>query len=223
MPHIPLRKYFHWAVFVKYSSLLTTALLILGLLGLCGLDLFLRIYADQPLLLSAGSSVVLLFLGAVLIISARSLSIRSALQDIPKLYVPINPSDLPKRVHRLIQADLSKVATISRAAVPRPQDALDLGWGKLGSQLEGVNFRKAAIQTFDLIEQAARDISPLLKRDASTSARRHIHLLIHHGFVHPDIGRYYVDGYEQLRFARREASETEYREFMKLVAMILKG
>ncbi|KND05155.1 uncharacterized protein SPPG_00823 [Spizellomyces punctatus DAOM BR117] len=205
------------------STRLVSFLIAIGLLGLCGLDIFLRIYKNKYVLIGAGSSVCLLGVGALLIISSRKLSIRSALQDTPKLYVPINPSDVPKRVYRLIQADLSKVANISLEAKPRPEDALDLGWGKIGSQLETIHYKTAAIQTFELLEKAATEISPFYRRDPSVSARRYIEMLIAETVLRKDVAHYYIDRYEQLRFGPRQMSEAEYKEFMKVFALLFRS
>ncbi|KAI8826823.1 uncharacterized protein EV422DRAFT_511554 [Fimicolochytrium jonesii] len=208
---------------LNISWLLVLLLLVTAIMGFCGLDIFMRLFQDRVLLISAGSSVGLLVLGAVLISSARTLSIRSALQSIPKVYVPINPSDLPKRVHKLIQADLSNVANIALEAKPRPQDAFELGWGKQGTALEKVHFKTAAVQTFELLERAAIDISPYLRRPSTLTARRYIEYLISEGVLGPDLGRYYIDRYEQLRFGPHELAESDYREFMKLVAVALRS
>ncbi|KAI8918172.1 hypothetical protein DFJ77DRAFT_529910 [Powellomyces hirtus] len=217
-------KYKRLARAVNISSQVVYVLLLCGLLFLSGLDIGLRIYHDRNVLMSAGSSVVLLFLTTVLIVSARNLTVRAALHDIPKLYVPINPSDLPKRVHRLIQGDMSRVATIAGDAKPRSMDLLaDFGWGKTGTSLENVHFRSAAIQTFAILEATAARMAPYCKRAPSVSARRYVNLLAAQDFVRGDLAHFYIERYEAIRFARKELTEAEYREFMKLFALLLKN
>ncbi|RKO84780.1 hypothetical protein BDK51DRAFT_43345, partial [Blyttiomyces helicus] len=108
---------------INVSSFLLLVALAAVVIAVCSLDIFLRIHDDKLTLLAVGSSCAILgrydypdaivfcaerssptssptsapqFLGAVLIVSSRKLSIRSAFNDIPKLYIPINPSDLPE-------------------------------------------------------------------------------------------------------------------------------
>ncbi|KAI8841322.1 hypothetical protein BC829DRAFT_15106 [Chytridium lagenaria] len=138
------------------SSLFALFLLAALLLGVTGLDLFLRILRLRPVdlatryVFTVGGAMVMLFGGALFIVSARKISNQASLLDIPKLYVPINQSDLPKTVHRYIQSELSKAASIRSLAKPSDQDRRMNGWGKVGSAQHPVHFRTAACQTMEI-------------------------------------------------------------------------
>ncbi|KAI9104634.1 hypothetical protein DFS34DRAFT_204274 [Phlyctochytrium arcticum] len=204
------------------SSLVVVLLVSIAVLGLCGLDIFLRIYENRVLLVSAGSSVCLLVVASLLIVSSRKLSIRSALQDIPKRYVPINRTDVPKRVYQLIQADLSKVANIASSAKPRAIDAPDIGWGQPDTEFEGVHYRTAAIQSFEILESAVTQYHQALHRTAPTTVRRYIELLVCEGLVRSDVGQAYTDRYERVRYGHDEMTMQEYVDFMRSFALVLR-
>ncbi|KAI8998254.1 hypothetical protein BC832DRAFT_565960 [Gaertneriomyces semiglobifer] len=200
------------------SSTLIFLLLAIGLIGLSGLDIALRIYPHRLLLIGVGSGLCMLLVASVLILSSRKLSIRSALGDIPKLYVPIHPGDLPKRVHRLIQADLSKSASIASEAQPLPSDLLGRGWGSPNTPQQSLPLRPTLLSTFSLLQQA---FAPYFQRPPTYSPRRYVDHLIQMGYIQRDVGRRYIDTYERVRFGNLPVYEEEYTRFMAVFAKVL--
>ena len=85
-----------------------------------------------------------------------------------------------------------------------------------------INYRQAAFQTFTLLEQTAAARSPYFTRASGSSVRRYVEFLIDHKVVHKEVGRYYVEKYEHVQFSDEELSESEYRDFMKVLSLVLK-
>ncbi|KAJ3145605.1 hypothetical protein HDU89_006969 [Geranomyces variabilis] len=196
------------------SAHVVYVLLLCALLFLCGLDIFLRVYLNRSVLIAAGSSLCMLVVATILIVSARNLTVRAALHDIPKLYVPINPSDLPQRVHRLIQADMSRVATIAAEAKPLP------------TPMAPPHLLASALHTLTLLEAAAAALRPIyVRRAPEQTCRAFLAALTARDLVRADLARFYVERYEALRFGgrEREFGEEEWREFMKLFALLLRS
>ncbi|RKO83248.1 hypothetical protein BDK51DRAFT_22322, partial [Blyttiomyces helicus] len=129
-------------------------------------------------------------------------------------------------VHRMIQSDFIKVASISYEARPRQEDALEIGWGAPGSPLQNINFKEATIQTIEILEQRACAVTPdmadFLERDPVMTARRYVEFLITENIVDRDVARYYIQRYEEVRFGPHELTQADYLEFMKLFALLLK-
>jgi hypothetical protein len=52
--------------------------------------------------------------------------------------------------------------------------------------------------------------------------QRYIDDLVECKLIDEKIGRLYVEGYEKARFSEEETGEEQYKEFMKLVAVLLR-
>ncbi|KAJ3044715.1 hypothetical protein HDV00_001119 [Rhizophlyctis rosea] len=207
------------AIFSFFSLFILVGIVAI-LIGLTGLDIFLRIRDNKYLILGAGSACLVCLIGVLLVLSSRKLSTRSALQDIPKLYIPINPSD---KVHRLIQNDLSRVANITLEAKPRIEDVPSVGWGRAGTQYENVHFQTAALQSIDILESTAMRVDSSLSRPAVCPPTRYIEALVTNGVIDAELASVYAQRFDEVRFAREEMREEEYVEFMKLFALVLRS
>ncbi|KAI7876210.1 hypothetical protein K492DRAFT_210517 [Lichtheimia hyalospora FSU 10163] len=170
-------------------------------------------------------SYVVLAIFALSFSCSRILTVRVALQDIPKSYIPITQQDLPKKVYDCIQQDFDRVKQVRENIAPRLEDFNHIGWGQPGvSNLEGVNFKRAIIRTPFIIEQVITNVhgSALYARFKKYSLRQYIESLIHLGLVDEQLGRGYIAGYEQARFSREPINEERYFDIMKYLAAILR-
>ncbi|KAI8926791.1 hypothetical protein BC831DRAFT_511366 [Entophlyctis helioformis] len=211
-------------VVLNVSSLVIVVGIVGVLLALNTIDLLLWIRADLPALLSVAVSFATLILGSLLLISSRKIASNTAFSDIPKLYMPINSSDVPKPVHEMIQTELSRVAAIRGNAKPQVELLPEsVGWGKPGSRFEGVRFKAAAMRSLTNLETELCRISEHLRRDPRMTGRGYMRFLAERKVVAEDVGRFFIDKYETVRFGPSELSETEFREFMQLYTALLRS
>ncbi|CAG8792444.1 32199_t:CDS:2, partial [Racocetra persica] len=147
--------------------------------------------------------------------------VKKALSNIPKPFMPIKETDVPNSVFNLITDELKRVSMIAWTGEPKPEDVNLPGWGRPGSDYDGIHFKTSMINTFSLIEQnALKNLS--LKRQPSMSVQRYIDLLIEHRVIDRGLGHAYVEGYERARFSEDEVSQEQYTQFMKLVFQLLR-
>ncbi|KAH9273374.1 hypothetical protein BASA83_004376 [Batrachochytrium salamandrivorans] len=193
-------------------SLLVFLCTMCSLIVLCAYDIFLWVRNDLRELIAVGSSFAVL------------IALRTSFADIPKLYVPINSSDLPKPVYGLVQTALSRSASIRASAKPLLGDIADsIGRGKPQSTFEGLHFRDAAICTFAALEEAVCQISDYLERDRRMTGRMYLLFLSDREVVSEDIAQLYIERYEKIRFSDEEMDENDYREFMKLFTALVRS
>ncbi|KAJ8326252.1 hypothetical protein O5D80_005016 [Batrachochytrium dendrobatidis] len=207
---------------LNVSSLLVLVCILCLLVIFCAYDIFLWVRNDLRELIAVGTSFTILILGALLLLSSRRMAFRTSFADIPKLYVPINRSDLPKPVYELVQAGLSRTASIQTSAKPLVDQIPDsIGLGKPHSTFEGLRFKDAAICTIAALEAVCK-ISDHLERDCRMTSRGYVMFLVDRGVISKDIARFYIDQYEAVRFGNRPMGELEYREFMKLFTALIR-
>ncbi|KAI9143855.1 hypothetical protein BKA69DRAFT_52538 [Paraphysoderma sedebokerense] len=149
------------------------------------------------------------------------MTVRSAIGDIPKLYIPISQSDVPLRVHNLIQNELTRVNIISLATRPIPAETCRPGWGQPGTALGNTNFKAAVVATLEIVVKNVAKLGKEYEFDRSVSVRIWMEKLVAKGFVDKRIARAYVEGYERARFGYEEIEEKEYLEFMKLITVLV--
>lgn len=187
--------------------------------------------------------------GSLLILSSRKWSIVTSLNDIPKMYVPINQIDLHKPVHKLVHGELNRVNDILAERKPLSEDMTELGWGPLDGEFDllklsigiyqlehelthlhsiiihsdPIHYKSAVIQTSGLLEEAAARLSPYFIRQPHMTFRRYLEYLVSIQVIErEEIARYYIDRYEYARFCDAELSTAEYKEAMKLFALLLR-
>ncbi|KAI9330777.1 hypothetical protein DFJ73DRAFT_858125, partial [Zopfochytrium polystomum] len=105
--------------------------------------------------LMIGIAAGVMFIGSVSILSARKILTQRALFDIPKLYMPINKSDLPAAVYQDIQDGFSEATRVRSIIKPRDEDRRIDGYGRVAGRTEPVHFKSAVIQSLDIIESVA--------------------------------------------------------------------
>lgn len=74
--------------------------------------------------------VALICLASFVIISSRRWSSVSALNEIPRLYIPISVSDIPMTVAKVIRDELMRSYYLLKRAVPKADDSPVEGWGQ---------------------------------------------------------------------------------------------
>ncbi|KAI7849469.1 hypothetical protein BDC45DRAFT_540037 [Circinella umbellata] len=127
------------------------------------------------------------------------------------------------KVYSHIQGKFDDVRHVRKLAEPRPEDIAHVGWGKPGDvQFEGVDFKRVIARTPMFIEQAAMKISSDFARPAHVPTRQYIEYLIQRNLVDAQIGRVYVDGYEQARFSRVPVNQGAFKNIMTHLAVVLR-
>ncbi|KAI8887853.1 hypothetical protein K501DRAFT_241609 [Backusella circina FSU 941] len=171
-----------------------------------------------------GGSYVLLTLASLLFSCSRMLTVRGALQDIPKLYIPIKKEDLPSKVFTRIKNEFEEVKQTRKRAEPRPEDIQAVGWAKPGTPLfEGVDFKQAIARTPAFVEKVAAGINPDYSRPFYVPVRQYMEFLMQQGLVDKQLGEFYLEGYETARFSQEPLSQEYYMNIMKHLAAILQN
>ncbi|KXS18927.1 hypothetical protein M427DRAFT_95806 [Gonapodya prolifera JEL478] len=207
---------------------ITVLSLFLALTGccliLCSWDVFWRAFTkDKRSLFTFGGSVALLGVCAFFIILSRVISGKTALADIPKVFVPINQSDLPKPVYWLVNTELSRVSSVAMEAKPLPETVAITGWGRTSATSEPIYFQSAVLETVDIINQKASQLSPSLTRRPGMTVKRYIDTLVGQSLVDATVARFYLELYEKAQYGREETTESEYADFLKVFALLLKN
>jgi hypothetical protein len=87
----------------------------------------------------------------------------NTLNDIPRLYVPINETDVNDQLFTWIQSELFYCSSVLKKSKPNVACLNVVGWGSPNSILQGTHLRTAAIETF-----GALGISFIMLRMRST-------------------------------------------------------
>ncbi|KAL7750609.1 hypothetical protein RI367_003951 [Sorochytrium milnesiophthora] len=122
-------------------------------------------------------SYALMAVASMVFAFSRYMTIRGALSELPKEYVPVGKMDVPPRVYALVNGDLARSAEILARCKPHHQhhqhhhhrqagaeheeeEAHDgsvragaSGWGAPGSALDGTHFRGSMVASLKLLEQ----------------------------------------------------------------------
>ncbi|TXT05167.1 uncharacterized protein COLE_06487 [Cutaneotrichosporon oleaginosum] len=76
---------------------------------------------------------------------SRVLSVRRALNTMPKPYMPTKTMDLPKKVANHIATEYSRTAMI--AHISQATAGMHEGWGRPGTRWEGIHYRTFILDT----------------------------------------------------------------------------
>ncbi|CAG8467048.1 6615_t:CDS:2 [Paraglomus occultum] len=206
------------------TSFIFFALITVAALFLSAADVILEAWKDETkrieyLTIIAVAYLLLGFL-AVTIGLSRLFTTRKTLNNIPKSYVPIREEDIPRSVHSYITKSLADICCIALASQPS-QDTTQPGWGRPGTSLANIHFKTSIRQTAVIIEQAVQKSTSIV-RHPSMTIQRYIDYLVECRLIDKRIGRLYVEGYEKARFSEEETGEEHYKEFMRLVAVLLR-
>ncbi|KZO95094.1 hypothetical protein CALVIDRAFT_599535 [Calocera viscosa TUFC12733] len=106
-----------------------------------------------------GSYIALAVMSTLIIIN-RLWSIRVALSQIPKAYIPVKEEDAPKDVYKLVEAEYTRASLI--AYIARPRNKVAPGWGTPGGDLENIFLPRALLDTLSTVDAAVRNLLPSL-------------------------------------------------------------
>ncbi|KAG9096461.1 hypothetical protein FS749_008423 [Ceratobasidium sp. UAMH 11750] len=117
------------------------------------------VVANWNVLIVVGSYVALALISCIIWLSRRRRSAKR-LRAIPKAYVPTKDGDVPKHAVRLIATEYDRASYIAYASLPK--GAQHPGWGRPGTEFEGISFRREIPATFRTVATAAQKLLPSL-------------------------------------------------------------
>jgi len=117
----------------------------------------------SDLFITFGTYVVMALFAVVIIIS-RVFKFRAFVAAIPKGYIPTKAADVPKPAFELISTEYDRTAVIAHLAEPKGRQ--QEGWGRPGTQHEGVHFRSSILSTREVL----RSVLPPLPTNQARSA-----------------------------------------------------
>jgi len=157
----------------------------------------------------AYSVVFLMSLGFCL---KRRISMLIKLQRLSRGRVALRKGDIPRHVHEYVMQEYSRACLISFESLPK--DAHREGWGRPGTRLDGICFRRFLLDTIPDLDAQARLLIPSLPPLRPNDRMSH-----HYRFIAPllptdDEGRsplhYYDSALQLARQADREPTEREF-------------
>ncbi|QRV90539.1 hypothetical protein RhiJN_18557 [Ceratobasidium sp. AG-Ba] len=177
--------------------------------------------ANWNVLIVVGSYVALALISCIIWLSRRRHSAKR-LRAIPKAFMPTKDGDVPKQVVRLVANEYDRASYI--AYVSLPKGAQHPGWGRPGTEYEGISFRREIPATFQTIAATAQKLLPSLPAP-SPFVRPAAYLLplarlvkMVDQRVWQDVERY-SELVENCRYAGPPSEET-YKECMRCVGEI---
>ncbi|ORY45218.1 hypothetical protein BCR33DRAFT_196655 [Rhizoclosmatium globosum] len=215
---------------LSVSSLLIFIIVVSTLLGVCGLDLFIQIVSIKDdtssltkFLFIVGAACVVLIVVSVGILSARKIRIRSALNQIPRVYVPIRESDMPRFLYSHVQKKLADSASVRLSLKPLSEERHMDGYGR-GTDGQLIHFKTAAAKTLLVLSETVASISPSLAHDGLLPLRSYFEILAQTNIpFNPQYAEAYITRYDGFAVNPNEATEFEYLEFMKVFTLLMRS
>ncbi|KAM0746947.1 hypothetical protein T439DRAFT_329218 [Meredithblackwellia eburnea MCA 4105] len=159
-----------------------------------------RLSRVSDVVITFGTWVVILVVGVIIWIS-RALSLRGTLGSIPRAYVPIKSEDVPAKAAELISNEFDRASVI--ALISRPEGRRMEGWGRPGTEYEGIHFRTAILSTIPVLQSLPLPLSSSLPPA-----------------LHP-LADLYDDLLSKAKYGKMEPTEEEYEECVKIVAVFV--
>ncbi|KAG2350564.1 hypothetical protein BDR05DRAFT_954663 [Suillus weaverae] len=153
----------------------------------------------------------------------RRVAVRRRLQRIAKTHHSIVRREVPQPVHEYISQEFARSCLVSYESQPR--NTIHSGWGRPGTRLSGIRFRRALLDTIAEIDARARLVIP-----SHPNLKPHARMLHHFRFLLPLLPKdeeglselhYYDSAIQLVRTVDREPTEEEYQRGMDAVASIL--
>ncbi|KAG1783759.1 hypothetical protein EV702DRAFT_14207 [Suillus placidus] len=153
----------------------------------------------------------------------RRVAVRRRLQRIAKTHHSIVRREVPQPVHEYISQEFARSCLVSYESQPRY--TIHSGWGRPGTRLSGIRFRRALLDTIAEIDARARLVIP-----SHPNLKPHARMLHHFRFLLPLLPKdeeglselhYYDSAIQLVRTVDREPTEEEYQRGMDAVASIL--
>ncbi|KAJ6519539.1 hypothetical protein C8R45DRAFT_1118322 [Mycena sanguinolenta] len=150
----------------------------------------------------------------------RRLAVRMRLQRISKAYTIIRRGDVPNSVHEYMSQEYMRTCLVSHESVPT--DTYHPGWGRPGTKLEGVRFRRALLDTIPEIGRSYNALAHAVI-PAHPALKPHARMLHHFRFILPLLNSSTDDDDEEftplhyydsaIQLARNAAEEPTEEEF----------
>ncbi|KIK47359.1 hypothetical protein CY34DRAFT_799530 [Suillus luteus UH-Slu-Lm8-n1] len=166
---------------------------------------------------------LLVFIISIAFCVKRRVAVRRRLQRIAKSHHSIVRREVPQPVHEYISQEFARSCLVSYESQPR--NTVHSGWGRPGTRLSGIRFRRALLDTIAEIDARARLVIP-----SHPSLKPHARMLHHFRFLLPLLPKdeeglselhYYDSAIQLVRTVDREPTEEEYQRGMDAAASIL--
>lgn len=166
---------------------------------------------------------LLVFIISIAFCVKRRVAVRRRLQRIAKSHHSIVRREVPQPVHEYISQEFARSCLVAHETQPR--NTVHSGWGRPGTRLSGIRFRRALLDTIAEIDARARLVIP-----SHPSLKPHARMLHHFRFLLPLLPKdeeglselhYYDSAIQLVRTVDREPTEEEYQRGMDAAASIL--
>lgn len=166
---------------------------------------------------------LLVFIISIAFCVKRRVAVRRRLQRIAKSHHSIVRREVPQPVHEYISQEFARSCLVAYESQPR--NTVHSGWGRPGTRLSGIRFRRALLDTIAEIDARARLVIP-----SHPSLKPHARMLHHFRFLLPLLPKdeeglselhYYDSAIQLVRTVDREPTEEEYQRGMDAAASIL--
>ncbi|KAL0950957.1 hypothetical protein HGRIS_007708 [Hohenbuehelia grisea] len=167
----------------------------------------------------------IVLIASFLLCAKRRLAVNQRLQRIAKAHKTIGRNDLPKSVHEYVEQEYVRACLITYES--QPKDAFHEGWGRPGTQYEGVRFRRALLDTVHEIDELAHIVFPRHR-----PLKPHARMLEHFRALIPLLPstpegisylHYYDSAVQIARDSSKEPTEEEFDNGMRAVRAIVKA
>eukprot|EP00918_Siedleckia_nematoides_P052568 GHVU01114826.1.p1 GENE.GHVU01114826.1~~GHVU01114826.1.p1 ORF type:complete len:245 (-),score=3.08 GHVU01114826.1:35-769(-) len=159
-----------------------------------------------------GASYIILFFASIFFCAKRTIAVRLRLSRISRTHKIITRGDVPDSVHKFLTQEYARTCLIAHQS--QPTDAFHEGWGRPGTQYEGVRFRRTLLDTIPKIDSLAHLVIP-----THPSLKPHARMIHHFRFILPLLPSndneltplHYYDSVIQLaKISNREPTQEEF-------------
>ncbi|KAL1690413.1 hypothetical protein GGG16DRAFT_103160 [Schizophyllum commune] len=166
---------------LAYILLVLIMLMLTGLSCVALLSQAFRQSADRK----RGSDALMILAAYVIVVVVslvlcfqRRIAVRMRLARISKVHRMLRKGDVPRPVYRYMTEEYVRTCLIAHESLPK--DVVHPGWGQPGGPYEGINFRRALLDTIPRLDALARVVIPALP-----PLRPHTRMLHHFRFLLP--------------------------------------
>ncbi|KAI0307850.1 hypothetical protein B0F90DRAFT_1677822 [Multifurca ochricompacta] len=198
---------FAWLVFV-----FTVGVSLVGFLSQAVRTSSRRSFKNNIDVLIIGVAYIVVFLMSLAFCLKRRISMFRKLQRLSRGRSALWRGDIPKHVHEFVVQEYSRACLISFESLPK--DAHQEGWGKPGTQWDGICFRRFLLDTIPDLDAQARLLIPSLPPLRPNDRMSHHYRFIASLMPTDEDGlsplHYYDSAIQLARQADREPTEREF-------------